>query len=364
VPPALRFATPAVGVEVAAPDPVAQALATTFRTLPALGDGDPADVAVTVTAEGDGWRATEGDGTVHEGPTVPRLTSALVSRLNELHLAHDDGRAHVHAAGLTHERGAVLLVGHAGAGKSTLATHLVRRGYGYLTDEMLGVEPDGRVMGYAKPLTLKYGSRHLTHAVRDDLGLHTEPGDGQRWEVPADALGSVAATGPHTVASLILPRYDADHDRPPLAEALSPADALLALGANALDLDRSPATALLAFGHLAALPTHRLQHGDAEAAADWLDHLLAEPAVGPRCTVGLVTPPPAHPDRLGRRTLGVVLGDVAVVWHPERSRLAALNPEATALWRVLGDPGTEPEPGAGDFYRHLVRNGLAAGPVP
>ncbi len=48
----------------------------------------------------------------------------------------------------------VLLPAASGSGKSTLACGLVRRGAGYLRDEMIGVAAESRVMPYPKAIAL------------------------------------------------------------------------------------------------------------------------------------------------------------------------------------------------------------------
>lgn len=365
-PPPLLFATPALGVRVDVPDDARPAVATALRTFPPIEPGGPIHLHLVVARTPEGWQATEATGPTHDRPSLPELVSAVVSRLNEAHLAQDAGRVHLHAAALGTPTGVVLLVGHSGAGKSTLATHLLRRGLSYLTDEMVAVDADGQVHGYPKPLTLKYGSRHLADPVRDRLGLHTDPAQGQRWEVPADALGPVAPVGPHPVRLVVLPWWDGAAPADPEIEDLDRPEALVALAANALDVDRAPEQALVALGAVAGAPTHRLRHRDAEAVADWvLDHTAATSAVPPG-EVELV-PPPAQSAGLRRVTPGVLLGHRAVVWDPGGSRMVVLNAEGTELWRSL--TGSEPPPEDADvetrrFLQLLAREGLVAGPVP
>ena len=94
------------------------------------------------------------------------LSSMLSSRLTRARLDHEEGQLHLHAAGVVGpgyvpgvpQPGAVLL-GKSGSGKSTLTTMLVNHGWGYLTDEMLGFDPQpggrARPMPYPKAISLK-----------------------------------------------------------------------------------------------------------------------------------------------------------------------------------------------------------------
>ena len=68
----------------------------------------------------------------------------------------------LHAAGLSTDDGVVIgLVGGSGAGKSTATERLCRTTFGYVTDELLVVEPDGTVRAYPKPLSVipEHGDR-------------------------------------------------------------------------------------------------------------------------------------------------------------------------------------------------------------
>lgn len=60
----------------------------------------------------------------------------------------------LHAAGLADEQGrVVVLSAPSGTGKTTAARHLSRR-YAYVSDETVGVEADGSVVPYRKPLSV------------------------------------------------------------------------------------------------------------------------------------------------------------------------------------------------------------------
>jgi hypothetical protein len=50
------------------------------------------------------------------------------------------GRLLLHASGIVHNGRAVLFAGDSGAGKSSVAAELIRRGYGFLTDDTCAIE--------------------------------------------------------------------------------------------------------------------------------------------------------------------------------------------------------------------------------
>lgn len=113
----------------------------------------------------------------------------------------------LHAGAVARGDRVVVLPGASGSGKSTLVAGLVAAGWGYLGDELVGVDPVSlTVVGAAKPVTVKPGSfaalAPLAPPAVDDLveGL---------WLLPPEQLrpGCVVAGG--RPAAVVLPRWDA-----------------------------------------------------------------------------------------------------------------------------------------------------------
>jgi energy-coupling factor transporter ATP-binding protein EcfA2 len=66
---------------------------------------------------------------------------------------------------------ALVFVGPSGAGKTT-ATQILARRWGYLSDETVGIRPDGAIVVYPKPLSVKVdGSPYKEQRSPDDVGL-------------------------------------------------------------------------------------------------------------------------------------------------------------------------------------------------
>jgi hypothetical protein len=77
-------------------------------------------------------------------------------------------------AGVVGWRGCAILVpGRTMSGKSTLVAELVRRGARYYSDEYAVIDERGRVHPYARPLSLRNGSRPDHTSLRNDLGAST-----------------------------------------------------------------------------------------------------------------------------------------------------------------------------------------------
>lgn len=72
----------------------------------------------------------------------------------------------IHAAGLELGGRTLVLAGASGAGKSTLATLLVASGAGYLSDECLLVDEDGRVFGLRRGIAFEREPAHISVSPR------------------------------------------------------------------------------------------------------------------------------------------------------------------------------------------------------
>lgn len=83
----------------------------------------------------------------------------------------------LHAAGIADRSGHVLaFIGPSGRGKTTLARQL-GAAYGYVTDETVGIEADGTVHPYRKPLSvIRPGEPYKEQLAPSVLGLRELPG--------------------------------------------------------------------------------------------------------------------------------------------------------------------------------------------
>ena len=83
----------------------------------------------------------------------------------------------LHAAGIADDDGLVVaLVGPSGMGKTTASMYLSRRGFGYVTDETISIGPDGDVLSFGRPLSLRRSGGEVQRSP-DELGLGLPSGD-------------------------------------------------------------------------------------------------------------------------------------------------------------------------------------------
>ncbi|WP_425908239.1 PqqD family peptide modification chaperone [Nitrobacter sp. TKz-YC02] len=87
-----------------------------------------------------------------------------------------------HAACLLSGGKGLLVSGQPGAGKTTLAVHLMEAGFEYAADDIVLIAPDGRATGVRFAATIKSGAWAMIEKFRPDLGksaVHSRP-DGKR----------------------------------------------------------------------------------------------------------------------------------------------------------------------------------------
>lgn len=140
-----------------------------------MGDYRPGDPVRVQLSEGLGVRSTgilpvvRGDENHAMQQLTQQVTRALIlSRRGELLM--------LHASGITDPATgrSMVFVAPGGTGKTTLARALGRR-WGYLSDETIAMDADGRIWPYPKPLSIRGEQAYKVETSPDDLGL--QPAD-------------------------------------------------------------------------------------------------------------------------------------------------------------------------------------------
>lgn len=167
----------------------------------------------------------------------------------------------LHAGAVASEVGTLLLPGPSGTGKSTLTAALLKSGAQYLSDDAVGIQPETlNVCSFPKPIGLSVSSRRA-------LGLETDEADQitPRTFRPDGRHSQRGSCGGEL--SIVLPTFT-EGASTVLGEPVPPLDALRLLAPHATNL---AVAGQRAFDTLVALakgvPTRRLVHGDALAAA-------------------------------------------------------------------------------------------------
>ena len=252
-------------------------------------------------------------------------------------LRRDRGQCGVHAGAVLTTRGALLLVGPTGSGKSTLTMDLgVHLGAAIISDDLVWL--DGLlVRGFGSPVALRRTNCHF-EAARD-LWYAT---DEDRLLVRPDDLGIPVENEARNVAVVVLPRFDTS--LPADAGRLSGAEAFLELIRSSLG--KLEPTAVDQMAMLAGtVPTVRVVYPDAATAVEMCDRVLDDaPAFEKVVPRHLTT---EDTDRLGlpRHMRGIVFEDSAVLWSTMRQAVVHvegwdggphLGPEARRTLESVG----------------------------
>lgn len=102
-----------------------------------------------------------------------------------------------HAGAVERDGVAVLFPGESGTGKSTMVAACVRRGFGYLTDEMVALDlSTGAVRGWPRPIM-------LTPWAQEALGLPVRDGGEGKAAVSCAELGGTTVEAALPVAHVV-----------------------------------------------------------------------------------------------------------------------------------------------------------------
>jgi hypothetical protein len=165
-------------------------------------------------------------------------------------LTAEAGGAHLlfHAAGLAAGGRGIVLPGPSGSGKSTLSAGLARAGLAYLSDELVALElAGGRLLPYAKPITIKAGSFAALDALAEGWA-------GVEWagEERLLPVGGAGVTVGHACEPgfIVVPRYE--KGAPTRLAPLSATEAFVALAVNAVNFKAHGTAGTDALGALVA----------------------------------------------------------------------------------------------------------------
>lgn len=186
------------------------ALAPALADLPDA-DGEP-EAVLSVLDRGRGarrYRVVLGSETRGWAATEREATDLVLAELDDLAARHAAGRVVLHAGAVERDGVVVVLVGPSGAGKSTLAAHLVQRGFGYLTDEVVALEPrTWSTTPYPRVIGLRDDAVDLL-----GLGAHRTAGPGKVRVAPS-GLGRVATGGTVGLVVVLSGSTEGAADRP------------------------------------------------------------------------------------------------------------------------------------------------------
>ena len=227
-----------------------------FHRYVVAADGTTATIAL------DGRRVTR----LPQGPLVVQHLLWHIDRLITEEATH---HLLLHAGAVVVDDGIVVLAGVMDSGKSTLTAALVQTGFAFVTDEIVAIDLDDRlVTPFARPITLEAGSWGLFPAATAALAVDGDdaPRSSRRYLTPDGPLAG-ARRG---VTHVVFPEFVADSAL--TLEAVTPAQAALELTQHTFTLDHRGLAAIADL--VERVPCVRLRHPGIEVAvpalASWL----------------------------------------------------------------------------------------------
>jgi hypothetical protein len=212
----------------------------------------------------DGRRAV-----VHHDPAY--VLGYLLWHVNRQAVSRTTDRVLLHAAGVTRDGLGIVLAAEAEGGKTTLAAGLVKRGYGYLTDEAVAIDPDSLLIRpFAKSLSIDQGSWTVLPDLKPDLSPAVRPFVREQWHVPVTAIRSDALAESVPPRLILTPEYRAGEKTE--LQPLGRAETLVKLAKLTFDFRARPRRNLRVLADtLARCHCYRLVVGDLEAACELID---------------------------------------------------------------------------------------------
>lgn len=256
-----------VSIRLDAPESVAHAFEHLFGACRADGGPRSPDSRMTIAVmrgDSDGLWSVRFDGILAaQFDSLSQILPFLETTVCQFLLYHRADRLPLHAGAVRSERGAIVMPGEKGSGKSTLCLWLASRGWDYLGDELVWIDSEGRVEPFPKAAAIKEGSFELFGPAETFESLTRGP---LRYHRPSG--GGVAVGTALSVEALIFPQFDPNGDS--VFQPLRPEETLLCLsqmvfGGMARRPDRFPNLVALA-----ERPAWVAVYRDAREVEEWL----------------------------------------------------------------------------------------------
>lgn len=179
----------------------------------------------------------DGDRRLYFGESRYQLAYILMNEVIFLCINGNDSHHALHAGAVYKDDGCIILPGKSGNGKSTLTGWLIMNGYQYLTDELLFLDSDARVLPMTRPISLKVNKAHESWLLPEEANEEIITSD-KGSMIPHRLLNPSFKAKQPQVTDVVFPEY-----KPgvvPRLQEISPAKSslyLLQSHVNARNLD-------------------------------------------------------------------------------------------------------------------------------
>ncbi len=226
-------------------------------------------VSISVSRRGEFWSVSTNGAPGRNFASRESVKRHVVATINSEPLGYVTDMVAFHAAAVEFESGVVLFPGVSNAGKSTLVTQLVHRGYRYLTDEAAAVRVGTREAApFPKSITLEPASQRALSGTINRTASGTSIDIDPRTVGP----GILSCGGP--ITGLVFPEYV--EDAKTNVRSLEPFEVFSQLLANAFLFDHVGQCAFDTIVSLAnEMAGFALVHSGEESHLDEIESLFA-----------------------------------------------------------------------------------------
>lgn len=153
-----------------------------------------------------------GEERLYEGDSKASLASILVGETIHHLTDKSDRGLTIHAAALCRDGSGIIMPGKSGAGKSSLTTWLLGRGFSYLTDELVFIpESSLLIEAFTRPINIKsHGMKAISECFDFEANEAETMTSRHVTMIPHRLLNRHTATGPVQLSLIIFPHHQAD----------------------------------------------------------------------------------------------------------------------------------------------------------
>jgi len=185
-----------------------------------------------IQRSGDGFNLSLNGETLARGTSRATCKRSVLSSLNSSPIDFIDDAIVMHAAGVEIDGRILAFPGKSNSGKSTLATRLLSRGAGYLSDESLPVAMSDLSAGpYHKSLCLDEGAQRIFPMLNPETP--TAVGD-STWDIDPTEIGGGTLSRGGAIGALVFPTFKVGAAEA-ILEPLDPTEVARLLLANTFD---------------------------------------------------------------------------------------------------------------------------------
>ena len=217
------------------------------------------------TDEGPGLVVRDMDAIAYEASSPGATLSGLVWCINRLVIEEAEGHLLLHSTAAEEGGDVLLFVGRPNSGKTNLLTGFLERGHRYVTDEVVSISDDCRVLGFPKPLTVDRGAWRALQHLDPRTGEASDRFHRRQWHLahPSEEI----YRGQGRVVGLIFPRYVVGSDT--RIEEVNPAGVVGELFSGVIGRKGSHirSDSVRRLGRIAAeSPAYRIEYGNRDDA--------------------------------------------------------------------------------------------------